>query len=429
MILRELTFKEFEDFTFSHELGNHYQTNAYAMLMVEIDYEYDFIGLVDDNNNVYAASLILFKKIKRHQKYGYAPKGFILDYFNKDLFREFTKKLQEYYAKKNVVFIKINPEIAIAQINPKTGEKSFTTNLELKELFSELGYYKLKDNLYFESQLPHYNAIINLKSYNISNVSKNTRNKIRRAEQKGLKIELAERSGIDIFYEFIKKMRRNDKFYYLNYYNVFKKNNMIDLFLVRIDTKDFLYKSNALYEKELESNQEINQLLIEDNNQKNINKKMNSDRALLNYKNDVLEATDKNAKQETYYIAGALVIKYENRIQIVISGYDQNFKHFNPNYFLHNEILNYYKKDYDFADLNGFTGDLSPSNPYYGLNEFKAGFNPNIYEFIGEYDLVVNPMKYQKFLNNGVLQKIFEKTKLKKGKENNLKQKPLSRTK
>ena len=109
-----------------------------------------------------------------------------------------------------------------------------------------------------------------------------------------------------------------------------------------------------------------------------------------------------------------MVIKYKNRIQILISGYDTKYKNYDPNYFLHYAILDYYKNDYDYADLNGMTGDFSKENPYYGLNEFKLSFKPKVYEYIGEYDLVIKPLKYKKLRSSGQLAKIFNKTDLKK---------------
>ena len=141
---------------------------------------------------------------------------------------------------------------------------------------------------------------------------------------------------------------------------------------------------------------------------------MDSDRKLVAYKHNVELATELNKRKDKVYIAGALVIKYKNRIQILISGYDTKYKNYDPNYFLHYAILDYYKNDHDYADLNGMTGDFSKENPYYGLNEFKLSFKPKVYEYIGEYDLVIKPLKYKKLRSSGQLAKIFNKTDLKK---------------
>ena len=67
--------------------------------------------LVNETNNILAAALILIKKIDLFNKYGYAPKGFLIDYHNQELVKAFTNALKKYYYPKNVAFIKINPEI------------------------------------------------------------------------------------------------------------------------------------------------------------------------------------------------------------------------------------------------------------------------------------------------------------------------------
>lgn len=414
MRIKEISIQEFETFVDNNPLGSHYQSFNYALLMAENGYDYELIGYVDEYGRIHAASLILIKKLSHIYKYGYAPKGFILDYFNKKLVKDFTKDLITYYKKKHIVFIKINPEIAICEVDSKTGKKNYNWNVEIKDTLIDAGYVKLKDNLYFESMIPKYNAIVNLKEFNLENLNKNTRNKIKRAENKGLNIEIADRSGIDILFNFIKRKRNKNALYYKHYYNIFSKSNNIDLFLVSIDTQAYLIHAKEAYEQELDLNSYFNSKLIESHTEKKLNIKINSDRKLLSYKNDVFEATHRNNESSKIYIAGALVIKYKNRINIVMSGFDTNFKRFNPNYFLHYQILEYYKKYYDFADLNGMTGDFTKENPYHGLNQFKLGFKPMVYEFIGEYDLVINQTVYHSMLKSGKLAKTFNKTDIKK---------------
>lgn len=411
MKIKELTINEFEEFIKNSPLASHYQTSNYALLMSELGYDYELIGMEDEYGNITAASLILLKKISVKMKYGYAPRGFILDYFNQSLLKEFSEKIKEHYKKKKVIFIKINPEIAIAELDKKSFAKTYNWNTTIRDYLENLGYLKLKDNLYFESMLPRFNGILNLKECNLNVLNKNTRNKIKRGIAKGLEMELAERSGIDILYQFIKNKDTKNEFYYKDYYNVFHKNDMIDLFLVSINTKDYLLNAKEAFEKESEKNTKLNHELIRNNTPKNINNKMNSDRKLLSYKNDILEATERNSKHEKIYIAGALVIRYQNRVQIITSGYDKQFKRFNPNYFLHYKLIEYYQNEFNYLDLNGMSGDFTKESPYYGLNKFKLGFQPNIYEFIGEYDFIINEKKYKKLLSNGTLAKLFNKNK------------------
>jgi len=47
-------------------------------------------------------------------------------------------------------------------------------------------------------------------------------------------------------------------------------------------------------------------------------------------------------------------------------------------------------------DLWGDIGpNPSPDNPYFGFHKFKEGFSPKLTEFLGTYDLVINPGLYQ----------------------------------
>lgn len=407
MHIKELSIAEFDAFASNHPLGSYYESSSYALFMTENNYDYELLGLVDELGIIKAASLILIKKIGLY-KYGYAPKGFLIDYFDQELLEIFTEEIKKYYHKK-LVFIKINPEIAIGEINPKTKITNYNQNIVIRDYLKELGYNKLKNNLHFESILPRFNGIINLQEYSFDNLLKNTKNKIRKAEKKGLEFIKADREQLDILFPFIKKKKEVNEYYYKNYYNVFSKTSQADIFLVKINYEKYLVNSKKLYDKELENNSLISEEIISNANEKKLNEKMNSDKTLLAYKNDIEIASNALKNNLETYIAGAIVIKYQNRVNIVISGIDPKARRFNANYFLHYNLIEYYKSKFKFLDLNGLTGNFTESNPYIGLNDFKLGFKPHFYEFIGEFDLIINEKVYGNLIRKGLMAKEFNK--------------------
>ena len=413
MHIKELSIAEFDSFARSFPISSYYQSSNYALFMAECGYDYELIGYVDELGIIKAAALILIKKIGLTSKYGYSPKGFLIDYFDHDLLQQFTNALRNYYEKK-LAFIKINPEIAIGEIDPVTKLTNYNQNIIVRDYLKEMGYLKLRDNKYFESIFPRFNAILNLQEYSFPSLNKNTKNKIRKGMKKGLVFEKKGRDSLDILFEFIKRKKEIDPFYYKNYYNVFDRNGMADLFLIKIDYEQYLLNSKKLYDEELERNNEISRKLIYSSSDNYIKEKMNSDKILLSYKNDIEIATKGLSEHKDIYIAGAFVIRYLNRVHIVISGFNKKYKHFDPNYFLHYQILEYYKNNYKFVDMNGMTGDFTSKNPYAGLNNFKLGFHPHIYEFIGEFDLILNEHAYRNLIKKGLLAKEFNK----KTKEN-----------
>ena len=407
MYIKELSLMEFIEYSKDNIIGNYYQSINYAMLKAEEGYEYEFIGLVD-NTDIIAASLILYKKIG-NTFYGYSPRGFLIDYSNPVILEKFTNLIKDYYKKKNFTFIKINPEIAIGKLNKKTLNFEYNENYNVINNLNRCGYKKLKSNLYFESLLPRINAIVNLQELDVNNFTKNTRNKIKKAIRKGLTLEKAGQDKIPILTNFLKGNLSKDLYYYNDLYNVFNKSDDVDFFLVKVDYKKYLINSQHYYNNELNNNIYLNNKMVDKNNSSVINAKMQSDKALLAYKNDIAEASKYlNTNIETY-VAGAIVIKYNNRITIQFSGFDRNLKRYSANYFLYFAILAYYQQDFKYADLNGITADFDKNSPYHGLNRFKMGFNPDIYEYIGEFDLVINESSYNHLLKSGLLAKEFNK--------------------
>lgn len=406
MFIREMSLAEFKEFANTYFIGNFHESINYALIKAEEGFEYEFIAYGADD--IVGAALILYKKIGSVY-FGYSPRGFLIDYSNDYLLEDFTNKIKEYYKNRNFAFIKINPEIAIAKLNKDTMNFEYNENYKIIDMLTKNGYKKLKNNMNFEALLPRVNAIIKLDGYDYNNLSKNTRNKVKKGIRKGLILEKANPDKLNIFYKFIKNKINRDEYYYNDFYNVFSKTLDVDLMLVKVDYKAFLINAQEAYNEELRRNASFNNKLITNNNANAINAKMNSDKALLSYKNDIAEASKNlNTGLETY-VAGALVIKHQNRVIIQISGFNKAMSRFSPNYFLYYALIKYYQQEYKYLDLNGITADLSKENHYYGLNRFKMGFNPDVYEYIGEFDLVIDEKQYEKLLKSGLLAKEFNK--------------------
>ena len=407
MYIKELSLEEFNRFVQNNIIGNFYQSVNYAMLKAEEGYEYEYIGLVD-NTDIIGAALILYKRIGTTH-YGYSPRGFLIDYSNPYLLETFTNLVKDYYKKKNFAFIKINPEIAIGKLNKHTLNFEYNENYNVINNLTRCGYKKLKSNMNFEALLPRINAIVNLEEMDIDKFAKNTRNKIKKGIRKGLVLEKADQSKIGILARFLKDNLNKDTYYYNDLYNVFNKTGDVDYFLVKVNYKDYLINSQNYYNYELHKNSLLNDKMLHKANTNIINAKMNSDKSLLSYKNDIAEASKYLNENIDTYVAGAMVIKYDNRITIQISGFDKELKRYAANYFLYFAILAHYRGKYKYANLNGIVADFDKDNPYHGLNRFKLGFNPDVYEYIGEFDLVINESVYNHLLKSGILAKELNK--------------------
>ncbi len=407
MELKELSFIEFDEFAKQHKLASFYQSSFYALIMGEKGFDYEYIGLIDEMGNIVAASLILLKKIKKNIYYGYAPKGFLIDYNDELLLKTFTDLLIKYYDRKNVAFIKINPDISIGVLAKNTIKSN--DNVNIKYILQKNKYFKLKNNLYFESSLPRFNAIVDLKNLDYTKLKKNTRNKINKGIRKGLILEKGDINSLSLIDKMIKKNKTYCDINLNDFYNVFHKIDAIDIYLVSIDYEEFLINTRISYDEEIDRNTKYNEKIMKNPTEDNINVKMNSDLVLLAYKNDILEGTKGLKEEKKDYIAGAVVVKYNDTVYLVASTFDKSFSRFNANYFMHYNIMKNYKETFNYFDMNGLTGDFDNTNPYNGLNKFKLGFKPEVYEYVGEHDLIVNENSYFYLKETGALAKEFNK--------------------
>lgn len=410
MKLVNLSIFEFDDYAKNHPLGSYHQTSSYALFASESGYDYELLGFVDNDNTIHAAALILSKKIGHFYRYGYSPKGFLIDYYNPTLLKEFINAIKKRYYKKNFAFIKINPEISIGRLDYEHKTVHYNANKKIEYTLEDLKCRKLEGNRHFDTKIPKFNAVEILKDITLSSLNKNVRNKIHKGQRNGMSFIKGGRTDIEILYEFIKNKKKHPISHYMNYYNAFSKKDAIDIFLVKINFEECLINAREQYEKELEKNQKITDKTMANPTTSNLNKKLVSDNLINTFKENIAIATRYLAENKEKYIAGAITIKYKNRINILISGYDKKLKQLCPNYFLHYSLIKYYQKDYDFMDLNGITGDFSNTNPYKGLDAFKQGFKPLAFENIGEYDIIINDGLYKSLDQSGQLAKEFQRT-------------------
>ena len=166
----------------------------------------------------------------------------------------------------------------------------------------------------------------------------------------------------------------------------------------------FVISSKKVYEHELEKNEYLSKKIQEHGIatkkpvKKNIlNSKMESDRLLNVYKNQLVLATKLlQDYPNNLILGGALTIEYDNAIYLIVDGYDKKYKNLCCNYLIRWYIINEgVKKQYKYFNMNCISGEFRKKNPYSGLNENKIGFDGIPTEYIGEFDLILNNFNYK----------------------------------
>ena len=110
MKLKKLTKKEFKTFADKNPEITFHQTEEWANLKKVNNWDAHYIGLEDDNKKIVAGALLLSKTLPIiKKKMFYSPRGFLIDYNNKELLKKFTEEIKKYAKTENAIFIKIDP--------------------------------------------------------------------------------------------------------------------------------------------------------------------------------------------------------------------------------------------------------------------------------------------------------------------------------
>jgi len=362
-----------------------------------------YVGL-EEGGEIRAAALILVKEQIFGIKYGYSPRGYLINFEDYALVEDFTFALKDFLNKKNIIYLVIDPHVTHLE-RDKNGKpiESKQKGVNISESLKRMGYEHRGFNLYFENSKPRWNMVLKTEDTPIkifNSFEKSTRTKIRNSLRKGVEVYKGNKDDLKMFYQMINKKHFRKYNYYLDMYEIFSNFDMFDVYFARINTEIFLKNSKLLYEHESQKNSKLNadlQKYINNPKQKArlLNKKIESDRLLNSYKNDIIFGTKLYRDQKYIIVASNAIIKYGNEIFFLIDGINYRFKNFNANHLLKWKIIEEYRnKGFTKFHFNGITGDFTRKNKYVGLFTFKKGFNAVVTEYIGEYSLIVNKPKY-----------------------------------
>ena len=90
MEIIQITKEEFDNFAENYENKNFYQTGSYGALMDRHSFDDYYLAMKDESGNYKAATLILIKKELLGYKWGYCPRGYLIDFNDFNLLETFT---------------------------------------------------------------------------------------------------------------------------------------------------------------------------------------------------------------------------------------------------------------------------------------------------------------------------------------------------
>ena len=416
-----LNKKEFDAFASKHEQASFHQTTNWGELKTITGWVPHLLGYYK-NEELVAAGLFLSKSTPIGKDIYYSPRGFLIDYTNSELVKEFVGELKKYLKANNCLFLKIDPYLICQQrdLDGKVVEGGVDNRFVVENLKS-LGFDHAGYNLRYETLQPRWMFTTPTGGKTIDDLFKQmepkTRQLLRKNERLGLKCREIEYDEIGKFQQIMAKTGdRRDFFtrpveYYQQMWNCMHDDGMFKILFVELNTLEL----RAAYEKELAGyEKDYQDRLAKREKAKNVNeakfqaKQQEAQNQIDRVKAKLVEC-DKLKEQygEVITMGGICFLIYGNEVLSLNGGTFAEFMNFQSAYTLHFEMIKYaMEHGYQRYNFYGITGDFENKDSQYGLYVFKRGFGGEVGELIGEFDLVVSPISYKLFnLAYGMYQK------------------------
>lgn len=402
MKFTELNEEEYEHFLNNHPLKSFLQTIEFAKIRLKEGYKYYIVG-IKKGNKILCATILFSRKGKLPGYFFNSPRGFLIDYKDINLLKKFTMEIKKFIKSKKGYILNIEPKLLYKQRD--INGDIVPNGIDNEEIISTLEHLGYKHNGFSVESDPNKQVrwvfVLDLENQTEEEIflkfDSKTRNQLKRIEKYGITTRELKRHELNTFKEMVENSGQRKNFssrslaYYEDMYDIFKPKNYIKYLVSELNVEKYLeFLSNEIFS----TTQKIEKLGAKSINQK---------KELCSYKNS-LEDKLKLAKEiytqkgKNVILAGGMFITYGDEVVYLFSGSDGEYLYFGGQYLIQWDMIKYalsngFKK-YNFY---GISGDFSKNNKKRGLYEFKKGFNGEVVEYIGDFDLIISkPLNFIK---------------------------------
>lgn len=414
MKLVKLNKEEFKKFADKHEQITFHQTKEWGNLKSKNNWTPYYIGL-KEKDEIKAGALILAKNIPIiNKKIFYSPRGFLIDYNNKQLLTEFTTEIKKLLKKENGILLKMDPYIEY-QERDNNGQivENGHNNKGAYQNLVKLGYKHFGFNLMQDTLQPRWMHVIEINNRTEDQIQQDmeskTRQILRKNEKAGITTREITKEELPIFKEIMEKTSDRREFidrplsYYESMWDSLHDSGIMKIMIAEIDFNKFKKNTN---EELITTEKNLKERIYKHDNKL---LKMNEKKYLSNNKQDeeTINRLNKQLEKIEEYkkiygnkktLGGILFLIYGNEVLSLYGGTDDNLMQFQSAYTVHYAGIKY-AIDHKYKRYNfyGITGNFNKDNPLYGLYLFKKSFGGHVVELIGEFDLIISPFWYHMY--------------------------------
>ncbi len=393
MKFQEITEKEYQKFWENHPLKTFLSAPEISKLREKSGWITYFVG-VKENKKIIAATMLLAHK-RHFDKYEfYSPRGYLMDFKNKELLTFFTKELKQYIKDKKGYVLRIDPYVIYKQrdIDGNIVEGG-EDNSDVVNNLLKLGYKKIAEE---NMEQVGWMFSLNLEGKTIEQIYKemkpNTRNTIRKAEKFGITVNEISYDELDRFQSIMEETGARKGFhvrnlsYFQEMYKLFHDKNEIKYFITELDLKAYIERLTREKSEKEEKLSSLSDAKYNDGQKKNLNNEIASINKRIAESNKIRKDTGK----DVITLSGSMFMLIQPEVIYLSSGNYEEYMNFNSQYLIQWELIKYgIENGFKKHNFYGIPAHINEHPKDYGIYEFKRGFNGYVEELIGEFALPI----------------------------------------
>lgn len=393
MKFQEITEKEYRDFWEEHPLKTFLSAPEISKLREKSNWTTYYVGVKEDKKLVAATMLLSHKRHFGKYEF-YSPRGYLLDFKNKELLDFFTNELKKYIKDKKGYVLRIDPYVIYKErdIDGNIVENGID-NSDVVNNLESLGFKKVKtENMEQVGWMFSLNLDGKTEDQILKEMKPNTRNTIRKAEKFGITVNEISYDELDRFQNIMVETGERKGFgvrklsYFQEMYKLFHDKNEVKYFITELDLNAYIKR---LEEEKKEKEDKLNSLSdakYNDGQKKNLTNEIASiDKRIID-SNKIKEESGK----DVITLSGSMFMLIKPEVIYLSSGNYEEYMKFNSQYLIQWELIKYgIENGFKKHNFYGIPANINEHPKDYGIYEFKRGFNGVVEELIGEFALPI----------------------------------------
>lgn len=393
MKFQEITEKEYRTFWENHQCKTFLSSPEISKLREKQDWTTYYVGVKEDKKLI-AATMLLSHKRHFGKCEFYSPRGYLLDFNNKELLDFFTNELKKYIKDKKGYIFRVDPYLIYRErdIDGNIVEDGID-NRKIVEQLLNLGFKKVSIE---DTEQVIWMFSLDLEGKTADEILKemkpNTRNQIKKTEKFGITVKEINYDELDRFQNIMVETGARKGFkvrklsYFQEMYKLFHDKNEVKYFITELDLKKYIEGLQAEKKEKEEKLNSLSDAKYNDGAKKNLTNEISSIDKRIADSEEIIEKTGK----EVITLSGSMFMLIKPEVIYLSSGNYEEYMKFNSQYLIQWELIKYgIENGFKKHNFYGIPANINEHPKDYGIYEFKRGFNGYVEELIGEYELPI----------------------------------------